>query len=76
MTDEQDASNRTSDSGGDPSAATVSGSASGARSDRPAAADTASDLTPLGGLNPEHDQPAEGGVEQAEDGDGDAAPGR
>ena len=72
MTDDVDQPRRTSSGGGDPSSATVSGSASGAGSGTPSAGDTASDLTPLGGLNPEHDQPAEGGVEEAEDGEGDA----
>ena len=65
MTDSFDPKHRPSDSGGDPSSR--SGSMATGGDEAPPTADT---------LQPQHDQPVEGGVEEAEDGDGDAAPGR
>ena len=66
MTDTFDPKHDKSEIGGDPS------SRSGSM------ATTGDDATPTmtDDLHPDHDQPAEGGVEEAEDGDGDAPPGR
>ncbi|HET7828690.1 MAG TPA: hypothetical protein VFL03_03970 [Candidatus Limnocylindrales bacterium] len=66
MTDTFDSRNRTPETGGDPSSR--SGSMATTGPDEPTTADE---------LQPQHDQPAEGGVEEAEDGDGDGdAPAR
>ena len=67
MTDTFDPNRRTPEVGGDPSNAGDTSMSGRAGEDLDTQAD---------GLEPEHDQPAEGGVEEAEDGDGDTAPGR